>query len=114
MYRLRAFDFVTVSTDAEADKAAVTDFLQKQYASGPNLIATVDHNGVQAAFGEKWKPNTLFTAVIDADGKLLYKKEGKLALQDLLVLRRNVLARMPDTAGYPGNRAYWEEDLKSR
>jgi peroxiredoxin len=115
MYRLRAFDFVTVSTDASGDKAAVTDFLQKQYASSPNLIATVDHNAVQAAFGEKWKPNTMFTAVIDADGKLLYKKEGKLALQDLLTLRRNVLAKMPDTNGYPGNRAYWEEDVnKSR
>ncbi len=115
MYRLRAFDFVTVATDAPADKAAVTDFLQKQYASGPNLLASVDHSAVQAAFGEKWKPNTLFTAVIDADGKIVYKKEGKLALQDLLTLRRNVLARMPDTAGYPGNHAYWEEDVaKSR
>jgi peroxiredoxin len=114
MYRLRAFDLVTVSTDASADKGAVMDFLQKQHASGTNLQATVDHNTVQAAFGEKWKPNTMFTVVIGSDGKVLYKKEGKFALQDLLTMRRHVLANMPDTSGYPGNRAYWEEEFKKK
>ena len=56
---------------------------------------------------------------------MLYKKEGLLAKEggfpvdsladgipspDLLAFRRSVLANMPDTAGYPGNKAYWMED----
>ena len=112
MYRLRAFNFVTVATDAPSEKSAVMDFLQKQHASGPNLQASVNQAAVQSAIGEKWKANSMFTEVIGADGKVLYKKEGKLALADLLTLRRSVLANMPDTSGYPGNKAYWEEDVK--
>ena len=77
MYRLRAFTLVTVATDAPADKPAVMDFLQKQYASGANLQSTVDHNALQAAFGEKWKANSLFTEVIAQDGTVIYKSEGK-------------------------------------
>jgi thiol-disulfide isomerase/thioredoxin len=110
MYRLRAFTLVTVATDPVADKAAVTDFLMKEHASGPNVQATVDVAAAQAAFGEKWKASSMFTEVIGSDGKVLYKKEGKLSPTDLLALRRSVLANMPDTAGYPGNKAYWEED----
>jgi len=29
----------------------------------------------------------------------------------LLAFRRSILANMPDTAGYPGNKAYWMEDF---
>ncbi len=106
MYRQRAFQFVTVSTDAPGDKAAVMAFLQQQYASGPNLqFATDDKAGLQAAFGAKWRLGTPYTIVIAPDGKkVLYEKEGRI---DLLALRRTVLANMADTAGYPGNRAYW-------
>jgi hypothetical protein len=111
MYRRRAFTLVTVATDAPADKPAVMDFLQKQYASGTNLQSTVDHNAVQAAFDEKWKANTLFTVAIAQDGSVIYKKEGKFALPDLLALRRISQAHMPDT-GYPGSQAYWQEDFK--
>jgi peroxiredoxin len=111
MYRLRAFTLVTVATDPLADKPAVMDFLQKQYASGTNLQSTLDHNALQAAFGEKWKANSLFTEVIAQDGTVIYRKEGKLALPDLLTLRRISQAHMPDT-GYPGSQAYWQEDFK--
>ncbi len=110
MYRLRAFTFVSVATDPVADQAAVTSFLEKEHASSPNMQSTVDLAAAQAAFGEKWKANSMFTEVIGSDGKVLYRKEGKLALTDLLALRRSVLANMPDTSGYPGNKAYWQED----
>jgi peroxiredoxin len=108
MYRQRAFQFVTVSTDAPLDRPAVMAFLQKQYASGPNLqFATNDKTGLQAAFGAKWKMGTPYTVVIAPDGKeVLYEKEGKI---DLLALRRTALANMADTRGYPGNQAYWAE-----
>ena len=86
----------------------------------------MDLNGVQAAFGEKWKPGSMFTEIIGADGKVLYKKEGLIVREggfpinsladatpspDLLKLRRSILANMPDTSGYPGNKAYWMEDF---
>jgi len=140
MFRLRAFTLVTVATDPVASKDAVMDVLNKQHAStsngtrtpgnspqftARNLQATVDFAAVQAAFGEKWKAGTMFTVVIGSDGKVLYRKEGPIVKPgsfpvdsladgtpspDLLALRRSILANMPDTAGYPGNKAYWMED----
>ena len=134
MYRLRAFTLVTVNTDPASSQDAAKAFLDEQHAStsdGPrftarNLQATVDLNSVQAAFGEKWKPGSMFTEIIGADGKVLYKKEGLIVREggfpinsladatpspDLLKLRRSILANMPDTSGYPGNKAYWMEDF---
>jgi peroxiredoxin len=133
MYRLRAFTLVTVNTDPVASKDAVMEVLNKQHLStgtGPqfysrNLQSTVDVAATQAAFGEKWKPGSLYTEVIGSDGKVLYKHEGLIVKEggfptdsladatpspELLTLRRSILANMPDTAGYPGNKAYWEED----
>lgn len=125
MFRLRAFDFVTINTDPVADKDAVMKVLDDLHASGKNRQSTVDLAAAQAAFGEKWKPGAMFTEVIASDGKILYKHEGMIAKgqdfgkglqvappQELLLLRRSILANMPDTAGYPGNKAYWDEDYQ--
>jgi peroxiredoxin len=132
MYRLRAFDLATINTDPVAGKDAVMAYLNKQHAtsptnlaSGKNYQATADLAAIQAAIGEKWKPNSMFTIVIGSDGKVLYKKEGLIVKEggfpvdslvdatpspDLLIFRRSILANMPDTTGYPGNKAYWMED----
>ena len=61
MYRLRAYDFVSVAVDAAASKDAVTAFLNKQHSSSKNFQASIDLAAVQAAFGEKWKPGSMFT-----------------------------------------------------
>jgi peroxiredoxin len=106
MYRLRSFDYVTVSTDAPADGAAVLAFLKKQYASSTNKqLASADLASYQNALGVKWKAGAPFTMVIAPDGKVLYEKEGKL---DILELRRTILANMPDTRSYIGQQAYWQ------
>ena len=106
MYRLRAFDFVTVATDAPDQASAVLAFLKKQYASSPNKqFASADVAGLQAAWGAKWKPGTSFTMVIGPNGNVLYQKEGKV---DILDLRRTILANMPDTKSYIGQQAYWQ------
>jgi peroxiredoxin len=106
MYRLRAFDFVTVATDAPDKAPAVLAFLKKQYASSPNKqFASADVAAMQAAWGAKWKAGTPFTAVIGADGKVLYQKEGKI---DILEVRRTILTAMPDTRSYIGQQAYWQ------
>ncbi len=106
MYRLRSFDFVTVSTDPPGENPAVLAFLKKQYASSPNKqFAGLDANEAQSAWGAKWKPGTPFTMVIAPDGKVLFQKEGKL---DILEMRRAILANMPDTKAYFGQQAYWQ------
>jgi len=106
MYRLRAFDFVTVATNPPADAPAVLAFLRKQHASNPNKqFASADAASLQAAWGAKWKIGSPFTMVIAPDGKVLYEKEGKI---DILDLRRTILANMPDTRSYIGQQAYWQ------
>jgi peroxiredoxin len=112
MYRLRAFDFVTVSTDAPEQAPAVLSFLKKQYASSPNKqFSSADVAGLQAAWGGRWKPGTPYTAVIGTDGKLLYEKEGKI---DILDVRRTILANMPDTKSYIGQQAYWQKAVAEK
>jgi thiol-disulfide isomerase/thioredoxin len=106
MYRKRAFDLITINTNAPADAPAVLDFLKKQYASSPNKqFATADRAALQAAWGVKWNLAQPLTMVIAPGGEVLYQKEGKI---DILEARRAVLAAMPDTRGYIGSQAYWK------
>jgi peroxiredoxin len=112
MYRLRAFDFVTVATNPPADAPAVLAFLQKQHASNPNKqFASADAASLQAAWGAKWKIGSPYTTVLAPDGKVLYEKEGKI---DILDLRRTILANMPDTRSYIGQQAYWQAAVGAR
>jgi peroxiredoxin len=105
MYRKRAFDLVTISTNPPADAPAVMAFLKKEYASSQNKqFATADRASLQAAWGEKWSLAAPLTMVIAPGGEVLYKKEGKI---DILEVRRVILAAMPDTRGYIGSKAYW-------
>ena len=78
MYRKRAFNLVTVSTNGPADAAAVLAFLKKEYASSPNKqFASADRAALQAAWGEKWNLSAPLTMVIAPGGNVLYRKEGK-------------------------------------
>jgi peroxiredoxin len=109
MYRLRPFDFTTVSTDPPSKNADVLAFLRTQYASGPNKqFASADTRALQAAWGATWNPAAPFTVVIAPDGKVLYQKEGKI---DILEVRRVILSSIPDSQGYPGNQAYFQESV---
>jgi peroxiredoxin len=105
MYRRRAFDLVTISTDPPSSSQAVLDFLKREYASSPNKqFASADRTALQAAWGEKWNLGAPLTMVIAPGGNVLYRKEGAI---DILDVRRIILAAMPDTSGYIGSRAYW-------
>ena len=105
MYRKRAFNLVTVSTNGPADSAAVMGVLKEEYASSPNKqFASADRAALQAAWGEKWNPSAPLTMVIGPGGEVLYRKEGAF---DILEVRRIILAAMPDTSGYIGSKAYW-------
>jgi len=108
MYRIRVeYAYVTVSTDDPKDSPAVLKYLQEQHASGPNLqFATADKSALQAAFGEKWKLGQPFMVIIQPDGKVIYRKEGK---PDTLEVRRELVRNLPDDRGWVGMVEYWNE-----
>ena len=106
MYRIRDdYAYVAVSTDDPADRASVLKYLQEQYASAPNLqFATTDKSALQAAFGEKWNLNRPFMVIIQPDGRIIYRREGKV---DTLEMRREVVRNLPDDRGFVGMVEYW-------
>ena len=109
MYRRRAFNLLTISTNPPSDAPAVLEFLKKQYASSPNKqFASADRAALQAAWGGKWNLKAPLTRVLAPGGEVLYRKEGKI---DILEVRRHILAAMPDTSGYIGSKAYWTKAL---
>jgi peroxiredoxin len=104
MFRGRDFDFVTVATNLPDEKDGVIKALQKQHASGRNLLfASTDTYAMQAAFDAKWESGVPFTVLLSPAGKVLYQKQGDV---DILELRRAILANLPDS-DYLGHRAYW-------
>jgi peroxiredoxin len=104
MFRLRAFNLVTINVDSPAGHAKALEILQKEHASSPNKRADADRTAIQAAWGVKWSPAQPLTMVLAPGGEVLYQKEGKF---DIYEVRRAVLAAMPDTSGYIGSKAYW-------
>jgi peroxiredoxin len=111
MYRLRKFDMITVSTDSPKDSAAVLDYLKQQHAGGKNLqFDSNDTKALQAAVGEKWKLGTPFAMVIGPDGNVVYQKAGKA---DVLVVRRHVLATIPNDGPWFGVQEYWSSVIKA-
>jgi thiol-disulfide isomerase/thioredoxin len=108
MYRDRNLQFVSVSENDPAEKAAVLEFLQKHHATNSNLLfATPDTYGLQAAFDPLMPAAVPFTLVIAPNGDVLYQELGAL---DILKLRRAILANLPEDARYVGHQAYWSGD----
>jgi peroxiredoxin len=104
MYRLRDFDFVTVSTNMPDEREGAMKMLQRFHASSRNLLfGSTDTYAMQAAFNPKWESGVPYTVLIGPDGKILYEEQGEL---NILKLRRVVLGNLPDS-GYIGHRAYW-------
>jgi peroxiredoxin len=104
MYRLRDFDMVMVSANMPDEKAGVLKMLEKQHASGRNLLfGSTDTYAMQAAFDPKWDSPVPFTVLLSPEGKVLYRELGEV---DILKLRRIILGNLPDP-DYLGHRAYW-------
>ena len=104
MYRLRDFDLVTVSANMPDEKAGVLRMLEKQHATSRNLLfASDDTEAMQKAFDPEWESAVPYTVLIDADGKVLYKRIGSV---DILELRRTILANLP--SDYIGFNKYWQ------
>jgi thiol-disulfide isomerase/thioredoxin len=105
MYKGRQLEFVTVSVNDPAERAAVMDFLREHRATHDNrLFATSDVYGLQAAFDPQMPAAVPFTLVLAPNGDVVYQELGELTV---LKLRRAILANLPEDASYPGLRAYW-------
>jgi len=109
MYRHRKFDMITVSTDNPSDQAKVTDFLQQQHASGTNLqLDSTNTKAWEDAVGAKWKMNSPFVLVLGPGGNVVFQKTGNV---DILEVRRNVLATIPNDGPWADVREYWTSVL---
>ena len=89
MYRGRAFEFITISTDKLAKKDDVLKFLQKQQASNKNYI--FDENDISElikAVDPSWNGTLPYTMLIEPGGIIAYKKPGTivpLAMKKMIV-----------------------------
>jgi thiol-disulfide isomerase/thioredoxin len=107
MYDERQVDFVTVSVNSPDEKKLVLNFLQKQHAFNRNLLLNSnDAAEAVAAFGgtSDWKGAVPYTAIIGANGKILYSTQG--GVMNPMDVRRALLKQLPDDR-YLGQQAYW-------
>ncbi len=104
MYKVRDFELVTVAANMPDEKNSVQKMLEKQHATSRNLLfASDDTAALQKAFEPTWESAVPYTVLIDADGKVLYKRIGSI---DMLELRRTILANLP--SDYIGFNKYWQ------
>ena len=104
MYKVRDFDLITVSANMPDEKNSVLKMLLKQHATSRNLLFDSDDTAaMQRAFDPTWESAVPYTVLIDADGKVLYKRIGSV---DILELRRTILAYLP--SDYMGFNKYWQ------
>lgn len=77
MYRERDFEFISVSTDKMKQKDKALEMLKKKEASNTNYIYSgKDIYELIEVVDKDWQGSLPYTALIDPDGKILYKVEG--------------------------------------
>jgi peroxiredoxin len=110
MFRNRGLTMTTVSEDVPEAKPDVTTFLNKNHASGVNLLfSSDDTSSVQDQFDPQMSGAVPFTLLFDAKGNVLYQEQGEISMGKL---RRVILANLPDDADHPGQQAYWKQTLQ--
>jgi len=103
MYKDRDLELITVAANMPDQRPGVMKMLEKKHATSRNLLfASDDTTAMQMAFDPAWDSAVPYTVLIDADGKVLYKKLGSV---DILELRRTILAYLP--SDYIGFNQYW-------
>jgi hypothetical protein len=102
MYSDRDVISVTVAANRPEERAAVQAILEKEHASGKNLLFGSTGAALRVAFDPEWNSGAPYTAVVSPEGKVHYRKVGEV---DLLELRRKILADLP--SDYIGFNRYW-------
>ena len=94
MYRHRAFEMVTVAVNFPDEKKEVLAFLQKQQASGKNLLfGSEDKYRLIEAFDKDWSGAVPLTLLIAPGGEVLYRKEGAI---EPLELKRAIVKSLKE------------------
>jgi len=97
MYRHRAFEMVTVAVNYPDEKADVEKLLKKHQCSARNLIlGGTDKYKHLAAFDKEWDAAIPYTVLFNAEGKVLYKSNGKINPLELKRAIVNALGRFID------------------
>jgi len=97
MYRHRAFEVVTVAVNYPDEKADVEKILKKYQCSARNLIlGGTDKYKHLAAFDKEWDAAIPYTVLFNAEGKVLYKANGKFNPLELKRAIVNALGRYID------------------
>jgi thiol-disulfide isomerase/thioredoxin len=97
MYRHRAFEMVTVAVNYPDEKADVEKILKKFQCSARNhLLAGTDKYKHLAAFDKEWDAAIPYTVLFSAEGKVLYKANGKINPLELKRAIVNALGRYID------------------
>jgi len=79
MYRARDFEWISVNTDGEKNKAAVLKFLQQQQASASNLVFNSGNlKELAESFDPNWKGGLPYTLIIETGGKIVLAKQGAI------------------------------------
>jgi peroxiredoxin len=106
MYKVRDLDLVTVAANMPDENPSVMKMLEKKHATSRNLLFDSDDTAaLQLAFDPTWDSAVPYTVLIDADGRILYKRLGSV---DILELRRTILANLP--SDYIGFNKYWQSE----
>jgi thiol-disulfide isomerase/thioredoxin len=80
----KGLEFVTVSADDEGNRDQVLKFLQKNQASGRNLLFDGrDTAGMLESFDRKWKQILPYTVLFDGRGKVVFRREGEVDPSEL-------------------------------
>jgi peroxiredoxin len=87
MYRHRAFEMVTVAVNSPGDKEAVEKTLKQVQCSAKNLML---------AGADQEKPSVPATVLVNAEGKVLYKADGRIDSVELKKAIVNTLGRFID------------------
>ncbi|HXT42381.1 MAG TPA: redoxin family protein [Candidatus Angelobacter sp.] len=94
MYRHRAFEMITVSANYPDERNAVLAFLQKNHASGRNLLfGETDKYKLMEAFDPKWDGALPYTILIGPDGQVVYRCQDAV---DPLELRRAIVKSLQE------------------
>jgi hypothetical protein len=90
----------------------VQKFLEGVHSAVRNLqFASTDVSALQEAFaGKRWNTREPYTVVIDSDDNIVY--ENNKGQDDILTLRRTVLANLDDSGNFRGNAAFWANNLR--
>lgn len=97
MYRHRAFEMVTVAANYPDEKEDVERLLKKFACSSKNyLLAGTDKYKQLAAFDKDWDAALPYTVLLGADGKVLYKANGKIHPVELRKAIVDTLGRYMD------------------